>query len=408
MPLHISIVIESFDPLAGGAERSTAQMVEHLIERGHRVTVITGSVWNRPEHDQLDFLTAPLGRPRGVVRLLAFRRWAMKHLATGGFNTSVSVTTSVPAAVVEPRAGLVAQAQARSIARRSTAGQRTLKRLLIAMSARQRALLACERRTLADPTVQRFVALSRYVADDLQRYYAFDDQRVTVIPNGSEMAPVDEETRRRYRTQVRRAFAIDNDAVVYLFPALDPWRKGLGTLLSAAKLLAQRGVNFVLVLAGSQAYDQQRMVAELGLRDQVRFIGPTRQMQALFCAADVTVLPTWHDPSSKVVLESLMMGTPAISSAFNGASDWIEADGLQRGRVVADPGDVEGLCQAMADMADAAERDRCRQATAGLDEQLTMARHVEALEQVLQACAAERDAVGPLGQGGQADTGATD
>ena len=34
----------------------------------------------------------------------------------------------------------------------------------------------------------------------------------------------------------------------------------------------------------------------------MRLIGPTRQMAELYCAADVTVLPTYYDPSSKVVI----------------------------------------------------------------------------------------------------------
>ncbi len=70
-------------------------------------------------------------------------------------------------------------------------------------------------------------------------------------------------------------------------------------------------------------------------------------------------MPTFYDPSSKVVIESLMMGTPAISTAYNGASDFIApADGSARGRVIADPSDHRALAQAMIELWDPAELEQ--------------------------------------------------
>jgi len=98
------------------------------------------------------------------------------------------------------------------------------------------------------------------------------------------------------------------------------------------------------------------------------------------------VLPSYYDPSSKVVIESLMVGTPAISTSYNGASDFIlPGAGVVRGRVVAEPADVEGLTAAMLELADPAELARCRAAMGGLHEELSMRRHVERLEAILEA-----------------------
>lgn len=385
-PMHIALVIEKFDPLSGGAERSTAQIAAHLLSRGHRVTVLCGEAWNRPSDPGLTVQTAPTGKARGVVRLLAFRKWARSRLASGDFDVSLSITTSVPATVLQPRAGLVVQGQDQNIARRESAAGRVFKRVLVETSLRQQTLRWIERRTLRDPMVRHVVAISGYVARDLERYYGVGGDRVTIIPNGSEITPLTDRQRELRRQRFRRMFDIPDDCVLYLFPAIDPWRKGLEPLLHAARLLERRGgVNFMLALAGSQGYRQQARVAALGLRDRVRILGNTTAMDVLFSAADVTVLPTYHDPSSKVVLESLMHGVPAISTAYNGASDFLhDGNGTVRGRVVADPSDVEALCQAMFELADADERRRCRAATVGLAERLTMKRHVDELERVLR------------------------
>ena len=42
-PMRLAVVIERYDPDAGGAEKSTAQIVDALLERGHHVTLIAGS-----------------------------------------------------------------------------------------------------------------------------------------------------------------------------------------------------------------------------------------------------------------------------------------------------------------------------------------------------------------------------
>src|SRR5205814_1796549 len=103
--------------------------------------------------------------------------------------------------------------------------------------------------------------------------------------------------------------------------------KGIDPLLRAARVLKDRGRRFTLLLAGSMAFSQQELAERYGVRDVVRIVGPTNRLADLYCAADVTVLPTYYDPASKVVIESLMMGVPAISTAYNGASDLIRPPG---------------------------------------------------------------------------------
>ena len=39
--MKLAMVIERFDPAAGGAERSTFQIAGELLSRGHDVTIIT-------------------------------------------------------------------------------------------------------------------------------------------------------------------------------------------------------------------------------------------------------------------------------------------------------------------------------------------------------------------------------
>ena len=383
--MKVAIVIERFDPFGGGMERSTLQIAEELKHRGHAITIIAGSSTNA---EAIDFpvVTVFKKRRRGAVSMLRFARRVKGLLAEGDHDTSLSVTTMAPAAVVQPRAGTVRETLNRNIALRATAVGRAKKRAALALSAKQRVMLALERRTLRDPMVRRFAAVSQYVAEQLTKLYGVDPSRIEVIPNAAAMPEVSDAQRAQWRTMVRKGFHIADDVPVFLFAALNPVLKGVNPLMHATRELTDAGLPIVVMLAGYNRYTMQHQAASLGIREQVRFIGPTRKMAALYAAADVTVHPTFYDPSSKVVIESLMMGVPAISTTFNGASDFLTApDGRARGRVLTDPGDVKALAQAMRELADDAERARCREAIGDLRDELSMKRHVDRLERVLEA-----------------------
>ncbi len=389
--MKIAVVVERFDG-RGGCERSTAQIVHELVGRGHRVVVMTGQgatdghapgVEVRQLNDPL--LLKPL-------HWLRFIRWAKRQLRAESFDVSLSMTTTVPADVIQPRGGAIRETLARNIQLRTGRWSRWSKQALVATSFKHQTCLALERRSAADPSVKKVVAVSGYVADQWKRHYGLDDARVEVIPNAAQMPEVDASTRQKWRSMIREGFNIPRDAVVYLFSAFNPRLKGIGPLTDATQRLVQAGLKPVVMISGPIGYGYQRRVAELGIRDHFRLIGITDQVAPLYVAADVTVLPTFYDPSSKVVIESLMMGTPAISTSYNGASEFIlnaEGSGV-RGRVIEDPADVDALASAMTQLADEDARRACVAAMDGLSETLSMRRHVDHLEAVLEQAAQPR------------------
>lgn len=393
--MKVAVTIGVYDPVRGGAERSTSQIVEQLAARGHEVTVVTGFCPEDVRAEGARILSLRSKKPEFPWWVWQYSRWARRELSRGGYDVSLSVSTMAPASVVQPRGGTVRETLRRNIAMRRSPSSRATKRFFLNLSIKQRILLALERRTLRDPMVKHVVAVSRYVADQL-REYRFDPARVTVIPNAAEVPAVTAEVRQRWREKVRHGFGIAPDTPVYLFAAHNPRLKGFGPLVEAAGLLVHRGINPVVLVAGPIKFSQQSAVARAGLRDHVRFVSTTDQMAQLYAAADVTVLPTFYDPSSKVVIESLMMGTPAITTSFNGASDFIRGGpgGVLRGRVINDPSDVESLAQAMAELADPGQRQRCVSAMDGLAQSLSIARHVDQLETLLQQVAQQQNRSG--------------
>jgi UDP-glucose:(heptosyl)LPS alpha-1,3-glucosyltransferase len=386
--MNIAIIVERYDPAGGGAERSTDQIAQQLVSRGHRVTIFTGTVGDDlPNTIEVHpYLTR--GR-LSAISLAGFVKWTRQRIDEGGFDVDMSVTTAAPAAVVQPRSGTLKETFERNIAIRQRAAGQLSKRVELLLSPKRQMLLRLERATTSDPRVRTFLCNSEYVARQLREHYRVADDRLEILPNASVMPAMSEADRIRWRRDIRSTFHIADNELVCLFAAYNPRLKGLDTLLHALQQLQSRGVAVKALLAGGIGYGEQQRCEQLGVRDRVAIIGPTQRMHALYCAADLTVLPTWYDPSSKVVIESLMMGVPAISTRYNGASDLIDRDdGSQScGRVISNPADAAELADAIAELADPAERSRCAAATEGLAERLSMKVHVDRLEQVLRDCA---------------------
>jgi glycosyltransferase involved in cell wall biosynthesis len=124
----------------------------------------------------------------------------------------------------------------------------------------------------------------------------------------------------------------------------------------------------------------------LGVASRVHFAGRTDDPYAFYRAADFFVLPTRHDPCSLVVLESLVMGVPVISTVFNGACE-IMTNGIH-GFVLENPSEVAPLARAMDEMADDARRRGMSEACLALRTPLSFDVHLNRLEAIYQAARA--------------------
>ena len=383
--MKIAIVIESFDPHAGGLERSTAQIAAELAKRGHDVTLLAGRCRDTGCLPGVTIHAMARRKSTTALRLFLFSRWATKQLQEGGYDTSLSMTTAVAARVIQPRGGTARETLNRNIAMRPTPLSRIGKRIGVWLSPKHQLLLALEKRALNDPGLVKVAAVSRYVCDQVEQPYGLPSEKIELIPNAAVMPKVEDEQRVEWRRRIRDSFRIPDTTTVFLFAAINPRLKGFTPLLLAMAHLKERNVPAVVLLAGDFWHKHNREAEQRGVRDRVCFVRHTRQIEALYAAADVTVHPTFYDPASKVVIESLMMGVPAISTAYNGASDLITpAAGQPRGRVIPDPADAVALADAMQALTDPAERESCRAACAGLESGLSMAGHVDLLEYLLR------------------------
>ncbi len=171
------------------------------------------------------------------------------------------------------------------------------------------------------PLSDRIIAHSRSIERMLVQDLRVPAQKVTVIVNGvdpSRFRPVDDESRRKARS----AFGYDDGAFVAVMPARIAEQKNQDLVVEALAGLRARGrlpEAFRLLLAGaisSHALSRKvdRLVAAHGLREHVVRLGPVKDMQSLYWAADAVLMPSRTEASPIAALEALSAGIPVLIS----------------------------------------------------------------------------------------------
>lgn len=123
-------------------------------------------------------------------------------------------------------------------------------------------------------------------------------------------------------------------------------KKGFHLLLDALVLLKERGLTPRLHLAGSGPEEEnlKSRTHQLGLQDQVHFLGWIQDKKTFFHGIDVFCVPSTHEPFGIVLLDAMAAGCPLVSSKTEGPAEII-TDG-QTGLLCA-VGDAGSLADAL-------------------------------------------------------------
>lgn len=351
--MKVALITERLDAHASAAERLTLRVAGELRERGCDLTLITaidGPYGPAPGFTVRTLL--PGVKRIGWARQRQFVRLAEREMPSGGYDATLSLTTSVAADVLRPSSLI-----------RDTPARWSLKRQV---------MLKLEAEAVRDSGC--VAAVSEMMAARLQSHYHV---RSPILANPPSFAPVDAAATARWRGEIRTGFNVPNDAMVYLFAGENGQRDGLDAVLQGLFNVPAA----ILLVAAKVGYAYQHAAAAMGVRDRVRFIGGASDMASLYAAADVTVHPSWYDPAGQALIDSLSTATPAIVTTYVGGSAQVAAG---CGRVVED---ADGVVEAMTQLADADERQRCRAACEGMNETWSMTRHVDELHQRLTEAA---------------------
>lgn len=142
-------------------------------------------------------------------------------------------------------------------------------------------------------------------------------------------------------------------------------RKALDTAIRAIARIP--GAWLWLIGDGRLRPDLEKLAADLGVADRIRFVGWVENPVHHIASADAFLLPSRHEPLGNILLEAWAAGVPSVSTQCDGPS-WFMRDGIDG--LMADIDDDEQIATALMALRDdpAAARVFAANARARLDE----------------------------------------
>lgn len=191
-------------------------------------------------------------------------------------------------------------------------------------------------RHLYNRRVDGIVAISQKIADLLAEG-GVRREKIRVIHSGVDPAPF----------QKAKAAELKSDLPVIGTVAVLEERKGHRFLLEAAALLKQQGHRLTYLFAGdgSEKERLKRIAVQLGLQEEVIFLGFVSDIPSFLAKVGIFVLPSLYEGLGVSVLEAMAAGKPVVASGVGGLPEVVEdrVTGL-----LVPPGDSWALARAIS------------------------------------------------------------
>ena len=343
--LRIAVLTRAVAPLhgVGGLERSTFDLVRHLLARGARVALFTRPPVTRDTwaHERLSFHFVPYRTFPGAGRrgttiidrstaypMFGYRlgRAAAAMAARGdldivyGLGASVLGYASARRRAPERTVPLVLNPQGLEEfgGIDGSYGGRPSKR--IGYEPLRRAVRYCA------AAADRVIATDRALEPMLARALRVGADRMRLVPNAVDLAVCDALAAPRDGARVRQQAGLRPGEIVLLSVARLERNKGLHVLADALGSLLDLPWRWVVAGDGPYRPALERRVAALGLRGRTTFAGRLQDsaLHAWYEAASLFVHPTLYEGSSIVTLEAMAHRRPVVATTAGGLPDKVQ------------------------------------------------------------------------------------
>ncbi|SDT24540.1 Glycosyltransferase involved in cell wall bisynthesis [Streptomyces sp. TLI_053] len=305
-PVHVLYVIDSVSRV-GGAEQGLVAMTPQLVRAGVKLDV--AYLKDSPGGFQPE-LTAAGADVFGVGRATRGGTVAALHRLVRERRPDLVHTTLYESDVLGRAAALAARTPVvTSLVNAAYGPEHRNARGLNPWKVRAAQAVDA---TTAQGT-RRFHALTRYVAGAMARRLRVPSQRIDVVPRGRDPELLGSVTPDR-RAAVRTALELPQDVPVVLAAARQQYQKGLDVLLEAWPQVLRAEPEAVLLLAGSEGGESERLRALAAATGGVRFLGPRDDVFDLMAASDAFAVPSRWEGLGSAAMEAMGVGVPLVAA----------------------------------------------------------------------------------------------
>lgn len=311
--LHIAFVLYRYFP-HGGLQKDFLRALQEVLARGHNVTVyLAKQEAPLPESGNLTVRMLPVCGFSNHAKMRSFSGKMQVELAKNSFD-KVLMFSRLPG-------GDFYFAADNCLATDWAALHHPL---ILKLLPRYRTFLALEKAVFAPESHTHILAIVPRQKQDYQSVYATPDDRFTILPPG-----IDPDCKRpgdvpALRSAIRKQYGIPQDATLLIQVAAQFGVKGVDRSIEALASGNRSGL-YLLVVGGGEIGKYQAIAQKNGVADRVVFAGPCSNVPQLIAAADLMIHPARKESAGNVIVESLAVGVPVITSAACGYAHYSAA-----------------------------------------------------------------------------------
>ncbi|MEA1927355.1 MAG: glycosyltransferase family 4 protein [Candidatus Auribacterota bacterium] len=348
--MKIAFCIENFITTRGGAEQYVHDLSLLLTKQGHEVHIYTMKS-RRQSQEKLHIHMVDIFSGPRFIRTISFALSCRRKVTGLNFDIIHSFGRTWGMDIFQPLGGSQMAGLIGNLRSISNPLRRYLKVLTYIISLRRMVYFLVEKIQMKETKI--VIAISAMVKRDLVHYCHLNEEKVRIVRNGVDLEKFHPGNRARFRASIRRELGLAEDDIFILFVAHNFRLKGLQTLIRALKYIGKVEPDHkfkVGVLGAGKKKKFSGYARKMGVSDKVTFISSSNSPPRYYAAADLSVHPSFYDPSALVVLEAMASGIPVITTTCCGTSEIIKEG--REGFVVKTPSDISELAGRIVELND--------------------------------------------------------
>jgi glycosyltransferase involved in cell wall biosynthesis len=197
---------------------------------------------------------------------------------------------------------------------------------------------------------------SEFIKDCMVRYEGVPSERITVLWHGFDFELMKPRLSEDEKRALREEVGGDDKFLIGTVARLNV-EKGHEYLFQAVPEVIKEHpeARFIIIGAGPRREELERMVAELGIKDYVNFLGWRWDAWNLIEAMDLIAHPSLHEPFGIIYVESMALEKAVVTTNESASPEII--DDKETG-VIVPPRDGKALARAILEVMRSPERAR--------------------------------------------------
>ncbi len=159
-------------------------------------------------------------------------------------------------------------------------------------------------------------SVSESLKEDTLRLFDIKKE-IYVVPNFIDLAKYDNP----YTACQRDLIAHKNEKIITHISNLRKVKRIDNVIEIFSRILEKMPARLIIVGEGPEKKPSKKLCKELGVYDNVSFVGNSHEVDKILCFSDLFLLPSEHESFGLVALEAMACGVPVISSNAGGLSE---------------------------------------------------------------------------------------